>query len=80
MPEGFERQKLVYKNIKALGLHKAPEKQSTVQDKIDANRKSPYYQPTGVGSAPYSQVGDFSDNGHKLAYEKMQALKKQLRI
>lgn len=80
MPEGFERQKLVYKNIKALGLHKPPEKQATIQDKIDANRRSPYYQPSGVGSAPYSQVADYSDAGQKQAYDKMQALKKQLRL
>lgn len=80
MPEGFERQKLVYKNIKALGLHKPAPKESTIQEKVDANRRSPYYQPTGVGSAPYTQVGDFSDNGKKQAYDKMQALKKQLRI
>lgn len=80
MPEGFERQKLVYKNIKALGIHKPQVKDSTIQDKVDANRRSPYYQPSGVGAAPYSQVGDFSDNGQKQAYEKMQALKKQLRI
>jgi hypothetical protein len=80
MPEGFERQKLVYKNIKTLGLHKPAVKESTIQEKVDANRRSPYYQPTGVGSAPYSQVGDFSDTGKKQAYDKMQALKKQLRI
>lgn len=80
MPEGFERQKLVYKNIKALGLHKPQAKEPSIQEKVDANRRSPYYQPTGVGSAPYSQVGDFSTTGQKQAYEKMQALKKQLRI
>ncbi|MEK6880598.1 MAG: hypothetical protein AABY22_13360, partial [Nanoarchaeota archaeon] len=80
MPEGFERQKLVYKNIKALGIHKPVEKQPSIQDKIDSNRRSPYYQPTGVGAAPYSQVGDFSETGQKQAYEKMQALKKNLRI
>jgi len=80
MPEGFERQKLVYKNIKTLGLHKPAAKESTIQEKVDANRRSPYYQPTSVGAAPYSQVGDFSDNGKKQAYDKMQALKKQLRI
>src|SRR5687767_9654641 len=55
MPEGFERQKLVYKNIKALGLHKPQAKEPSIQDKIDANRRSPYYQPSGVGAAPYSQ-------------------------
>ncbi len=80
MPEGFERQKLVYKNIKALGLHKPAEKQQSIQDKVDANRRSPYYQPSGVGAAPYSQVGDYSNSGQKQAYEKMQALKNQLRI
>jgi len=80
MPEGFERQKLVYKNIKALGLHKPAVREQSIQEKVDANRRSPYYQPTGVGSAPYAQVGDFSDGGQKQAYEKMQQLKKQLRL
>ena len=80
MPEGFERQKLVYKNIKALGLHKPQAKEPSIQEKVDANRRSPFYQPTGVGAAPYSQVGDFSDTGQKQAYDKMQALKRQLRI
>lgn len=81
MPEGFERQKLVYKNIKAMGLHKPPEQQkSSIQDKVDANRRSPYYQPTGVGSAPYAGVGDYSPGGQKNAYDKMQELKKRLRI
>ena len=80
MPEGFERQKLVYKNIKALGLHKPQVKEPSIQERVDANRRSPFYQPTGVGAAPYSQVGDFSDTGQKQAYDKMQALKRQLRI
>jgi len=80
MPEGFERQKLVYKNIKALGLDKPPQKQPTIQDKVDANRRSPYYTPSGVGTAPYSSVGDFSSSGQEQAYKKMQELKKQLRI
>lgn len=80
MPEGFERQKLVYKNIKALGLHKPPVAQASIQDKVDANRRSPYYQPSGISAAPYSTQGDFSKGGQKQAYEKMQALKNQLRI
>lgn len=80
MPEGFERQKLVYKNIKALGLDKPEQKQSTIQEKVDANRRSPYYQPTGVGSAPYSASSDFSPSGQKAAYDKMQEMKKKLRI
>lgn len=80
MPEGFERQKLVYKNIKALGLHKPPESKSNIQEKVDANRRSPYYQPTSVGSAPYNMVGDFSPKGQEQAYQKLQELKKNLRI
>lgn len=80
MPESFERQKLVYKNIKALGLHKPPVQQQSIQEKVDANKRSPYYQPSGVGAAPYSSQSDFSANGQKQAYEKMQQLKAQLRI
>ena len=80
MPEGFDRQKLVYKNIKALGLHKPASKEPTIQDKIDANRRSPYYQPSQMGAAPYAQVGDFSQAGQKNAYDHMQALKNKLRL
>ncbi len=80
MPEGFERKKLVYNNIKALNLHKPEVKQSTIQDKVDANRKGPYYQPSGVGSAAYQSAGDFSATGQKSAYDKMQELKNRLRL
>ncbi len=80
MPEGFERQKLVYQNIKAFGLDKPEQKQPSIQEKIDSNRKSPYYQPSNVGAAPYASVGDFSTGGQKQAYDKMQELKNRLRI
>ncbi len=80
MPEGFERQKLVYKNIKALGIDKPVVKQPSIQEKVDANRRSPYYQPSSVGSAPYASSGDFSASGQKNAYDKMQELKNKLRI
>lgn len=80
MPEGFERQKLVYQNIKELGVHKPEPKAPSIQEKIDANRRSPYYQPSGVGSSPYQSQGDFSAGGQKQAYEKMQELKNKLRI
>jgi hypothetical protein len=80
MPEGFERQKLVYKNIKALGLHRPEVRQASIQEKVDANRRSPFYQPSGVGSAPYASSSDFSVNGQKQAYDKMQELKNKLRI
>ena len=80
MPDTFERQKLVYKNIKALGLHKPPAPQSTIQDKIDANRRSPFYQPSGVATAPYSTQGDFSQSGQEQAYKKMKELQTKLRL
>lgn len=80
MPEGFERQKLVYKTIKSMGLHMPEVKQPSIQDKIDSNRRSPYYQPSGVGTAPYASHSDFSANGQKDAYSKMQELKKRMRL
>jgi len=78
MPEGFERQKLVYKNIKALGLHKPKEKESSIQEKINQNRRSPYYQPSHTASAPYGASGDFSAAGQKNAYQQMKELQKRL--
>jgi hypothetical protein len=80
MPEGFERQKLAYSNIKALGLHKPDQKQPSIQEKIDNNKKSAYYQPTGTPTPPFSAVADFSNQGQKQAYEKMQELKSRLRL
>jgi hypothetical protein len=80
MPDGFERQKLVYKNIKALGLHNPEVKKSSIQDKIESNRRSPYYQPSNVGTAPYASHGDFSPVGQKQAYDKMNELKARLRL
>lgn len=80
MPEGFERQKLVYQTIKELGIDKPEIKQPSIQEKVDANKRSPYYQPSGVGSAPYASAGDFSTAGQKNAYDKMQELKNRLRL
>lgn len=81
MPEGFERQQLVYNNIKALGLDQPERKAPSVQETIDAKRRGPYYQPTGQGAAPYSaNTGDFSPAGQKNAYDQMQKLKASLRI
>lgn len=79
MPEGFERQKLVYANIKALGVHKKEEPK--IQDKIDSNRRSAAYQPSGISGPGYTASGgDFSPAGQKREYDKIQALKKNLRI
>jgi hypothetical protein len=80
MPDNFERQQLVYQTIKDFGYHKPPEAKTSIQEKVDANKRSPYYQPSGMSSAPYANVSDFSDAGKKQAYEKMQQLKKNLRI
>jgi len=80
MPEGFERQKLVYQSIKALGVDAPEIKQPSIQEKIDTNRRTPYYQPSGVGAAPYATQGDFSQSGQKDAYSKMQELKNRLRL
>lgn len=80
MPDNFERQKLVYRQIKTLGLHKPKEEKSDVQNRIDQNRRSPYYQPSGVASAPYAGGGDFSPSGQKNAYQRMQELKARMRL
>jgi len=80
MPDTFERQKLVYSTIKSLGVHKKEDPKPSIQEKIDQNRRSPYYQPSGVAAAPYAQNGDFSPSGQKNAYAKLQELKKNLRI
>lgn len=78
MPEGIERQQLVYENIKALGLDKPKE---TIQDTVNQRQQGPYYQPTQIGNAPYnSQGGDFSPGGQKNAYNKLQELKARLRL
>lgn len=74
MPDNFARQKLLYRAIKDLEVNKPPAPQQTIQQKIDANRKSPYYQPSGGSLPPYAGGGDFSDGGQKNAYSKMQEL------
>ena len=80
MPDNFERKKLVYKNVKALKLHQPAQKAASIQDKIDSNRKMHYYQPSGVGTAPYAQTADFSPEGQKKAWEHVQNLKKNIRL
>jgi hypothetical protein len=80
MPENFERQKLVYQNIKELGLHKSDQQQSNVQTKINANQNAAYYQPSSVGTPNSQPVGDFSPAGKKAAYDYVQNLKNKLRI
>ncbi|HAM53735.1 MAG TPA: hypothetical protein DCP92_24715 [Nitrospiraceae bacterium] len=83
MPEGFERQKLAYHAIKALGLHKKEEPKTNIQETIDKNKRSPYYQPSGVGTAPYGVFNlgrDVSPAEGQNAYKKLQELKGRLRL
>ncbi len=78
MPDTWERQKLVYKNIKALGLHKKEEPKQSIQNTVDQKRRNYYYQPSDVASAPYAATGDFSDAGQKSSYAKMKELQKRM--
>jgi hypothetical protein len=80
MPDTFERAKLVYHTIKTMGIDRPEVKQPSVQDKIDANRRMPYYQPPSMGNAPYAPAGDFSEAGKKRAWEDVQKLKANLRL
>lgn len=81
MPEGFERSKLAYETIKELGLHKPAERKETIQDKIEANKRGQFYQPSGIGSAPYQgQRADFSKSGQEAAYKKMKDLISNVRL
>jgi hypothetical protein len=78
MPDTFERQKLVYRSIKTLGLHEKAKAAPSIQEKIDANKRSPYYQPASSGTPPYSSGGDFSDAGMKSGFTKMKELQKRM--
>ena len=77
MPDGFDRQRFLYKNVKALGINRKEEK---IQDKIDDKKRANFYQPSGIAGPGYSAQGDFSKQGQKAAYDKILALKNNLRI
>lgn len=75
-PDNYKKRKLTYEAIKGLDLHQKPQK--SIQEKVTANQKNPYYYPSSIGSGGNS-VGDFSDTGKKSAYEAMKALQKGFR-
>ena len=75
MPDGFERQKLVYENLKTLQRFKEASSKPSIQDKIDSNRRSPYYQGPSNATPPFGGQID-----PKAAYNKMQELKSRLRL
>jgi hypothetical protein len=80
MPDTFERKKLVYRSIKSMGLHQSEQKQPSIQEKIDNNKKHLFYSPTSNTSPPYAAAGDFSETGQKTAYDKMKELQKRMRL
>jgi len=83
MPEGFERHKLVYKNIKALRLHEKEQPKPSIQETIDRNRRTPYYQPSDQGAPPYGGVSagkNYSPNEMKSSYDKMKELQRMMRL
>ncbi len=80
MPEGFERQKLVYKTIKAAGLHKPKEVKPSMQDQINQNRRNMFYAPSGMSNPPFENKGDFSNEGQKNAYQKMKEAQKRVGV
>lgn len=74
MPEGFERQKLVYQTIKSMGFDKPKAAITSTQERVNHNMRNPGYHPSESGSSPYQSQGDFSPSGQKNAYEKMKQL------
>lgn len=75
MPDNFARKKLLYQNIKALGIHKKDEPKTSIQDTVNKNQRNPYYQPSSAGATPpYAMQGDFSSKGQENAYAKMKEL------
>lgn len=81
-PDEFERQKLAYYAIKAKGLDRPEVKQLSAQELAEKNRRTPYYQPSGVSNAPYGgTIGrNVSEEEGKTALANMRNLQKNLRI
>jgi hypothetical protein len=80
MPDEFERQKLAYKSIKLMGLHKKEEPKQTMQQQIDGNRRNMYYAPSGMTAPPFENRGDFSPQGKEAAFKKMKEAQKRIGV
>jgi len=80
MPDEFERQKLAYKSIKLMGLHRKEEPKPTMQQQIDGNRRQMYYTPSGMTSPPFENKGDFSEQGKEAAFKKMKQAQKRIGV
>jgi hypothetical protein len=72
MPEGFARQKLAYQTLKA--FKQKEEKRASIQETINNNHKSLYYQPSQYGNPPSATTMDFTPQGRKQAYDAMKKM------
>lgn len=82
MPDNFERQKIVYESIKLLGLNKPKQAESSIQQKVEQNRRSPF-QPFGVGSPAYGiSNGGYTPSAQegKNLYDQMKDRISKMRI
>ncbi len=81
-PDQFEQNRLAYYAIKAKGLDRPEIKQPSAQELADKNRRTPYYQPSGIPNAPYggSLGRNVSEEEGKAALANMRSLQKNLRI
>lgn len=84
MPEGFEREKLVYKTIKSHGYHKPAPTQPSAQEMIDKNRRGAFYQPSDVAAPPYgvfsSGARNVSAQEGKNLYAQMKSMSNKMRL
>ena len=76
LPDDFTRKKLIYRQLKKDAIAKQQQEKSSIQQKIDANRKSPF-MPSQYGNPPGANMGDFSEAGQKNAFAQMRALQQR---
>lgn len=75
----FERQKLLYYQLKKQEALKKMGEVSSMQKKVDENRKNPYYIPSGSGTPPQASFGgNFDKTAQKNSYDLMQSLKQRV--
>lgn len=81
----YRKRKLAYHAIKAAGIHRKvePPREMTAEEKIEANKRNPYYRPSASGqgtpSAPavHSLGGQrYSEADRKAAWERLKGMSK----
>lgn len=86
LPDNFERQKVVYRMIKALNENKPVAPAAPAQPKsplaaaFDARKSAMAYQPGGSSGGPFQSMGDFSQGGMKNAYDRFKSLQKTVSL